>query len=332
MKDEEKVPLTDDASPAVTPIEEEKRLPQWRPDRPVSAPSTKDQFATGLCILLNTCATVAMVFLSKRIFSDPQMHDAQVIFTIWHFACTAIVLWVSTRAPFRAFKPIRLPLRDVLPICVMFTSYVILGNLSLTYNSIGFYQLAKVMTTPVVVLITFIMFRTPISVYKALAIGCICAGVSLTNSNSAQSNPFGAIVSGMAVTVTAFYQIWIGKKIEDLDVSAQQLLMNQAPISAFLLVFCVPVLDRVPDFSTIPSEVYWSLLASGITASVLNLSQFLIISRTSALTFNVVGNLKTILILSGGWYLEGRAPTSHEAFGVSLAIGGGWLYSHLKRK
>lgn len=67
MKDEEKVPLTDDASPAVTPIEEEKRLPQWRPDRPFSPPSTKDQFATGLCILLNTCATVAMVFLSKRL-------------------------------------------------------------------------------------------------------------------------------------------------------------------------------------------------------------------------------------------------------------------------
>ncbi|KAF4543182.1 Solute carrier family 35 member E3 [Lasiodiplodia theobromae] len=332
MKDEEKVPLRDDASPAVTPIEEEKSLPQWRPDRVVSPPTTKDQFATGLCILLNTCATVAMVFLSKRIFSDPQMHDAQVIFTIWHFGCTGIVLWVATRAPFRAFKPVRLPLRDTLPICVLFTSYVILGNLSLTYNSIGFYQLAKVMTTPVVVFICFIMFRTSISIYKALAIGCICAGVSLTNSNSAQSNPFGAIVSGLAVTVTAFYQIWIGKKLEDLDVSAQQLLLNQAPISAFLLIFCVPIMDKVPDFNAIPSDVYWSLLASGITASVLNLSQFLIISRTSALTFNVVGNLKTILILSGGWYLEGRAPTSQEAFGVSLAIGGGWLYSHLKRK
>lgn len=177
------------------------------------------------------------------------MHDAQVIFTIWHFVCTAIVLWISTRAPFRAFKPIRLPLCDVLPICGMFTAYVILGNLSLTYNSIGFYQLAKVMTTPVVVLITFVMFRIPITVYKALAIGCICAGVSLTNSNSAQSNPFGAIISGAAVTVTAFYQIWIGKKIEDLDVSAQQLLMNQAPTSALLLVFCVPVLDKIPDFS-----------------------------------------------------------------------------------
>ncbi|KAF4312657.1 hypothetical protein GTA08_BOTSDO11971 [Botryosphaeria dothidea] len=332
MIDEEKVPLNDDTSPVVSPADDEKTLPQWRPDRVVSPPTPRDSLVTGLCILLNTCATVAMVFLSKRIFTDPQMHDAQVIFTIWHFACTAIVLWISTRAPFRAFKPVRLPLWDVLPICGMFTAYVILGNLSLTYNSIGFYQLAKVMTTPVVVLITFVMFRVPVSLYKALAIGCICAGVSLTNSNSAQSNPFGAIISGMAVTVTAFYQIWIGKKIEDLDVSAQQLLMNQAPISAFLLIFCVPVLDKIPNFSTIPSEVYWSLLASGVTASVLNLSQFLIISRTSALTFNVVGNLKTILILSGGWYAEGRAPTTHEAFGVSLAIGGGWLYSHLKRK
>ncbi|KAK8182294.1 triose-phosphate transporter family-domain-containing protein [Phyllosticta citribraziliensis] len=309
-------------------------LPQWNSDQLFADPagSVKDRMVTASCILLNTFATVAMVFLSKRTFSDPQMHDAQVLFTIWHFTCTAIVLWISTRAPFRAFKPVRVPLRGVLPICVMFTAYVILGNLSLTYNSIGFYQLAKVMTTPCVVLVTFVIFRTTVTAYRILAILCICAGVILTNGGSAQSNPFGAVIAVMAVTVTAFYQIWIGKKIDDLDVTPQQLLMNQAPISAFLLLFIVPLMDKIPDFRTIPSEVYWSLLASGMMASVLNLSQFLIISRTSALTFNVVGNLKTILILSFGWYAEGRIPTQQETFGVLLAVGGGWLYGHLKRK
>lgn len=66
MIDEEKVPLNDDTSPVVSPADDEKTLPQWRPDRVVSPPTPRDSLVTGLCILLNTCATVAMVFLSKR--------------------------------------------------------------------------------------------------------------------------------------------------------------------------------------------------------------------------------------------------------------------------
>ncbi|KAF2091328.1 TPT-domain-containing protein [Saccharata proteae CBS 121410] len=324
---DEKIPVA-----SIRHLAFEKLLPIKEEEENDAPPSMGSRIITASCILLNTLATVAIVFLSKRIFSDPQMRDAQVLFTMWHFLCTAIVLFISTRAPFRAFKPIRLPLRSMIPICALFTAYVILGNLSLTYNTIGFYQLAKVMTTPAVVLITLVMFRTPISFSKVIAIICICVGVGMTNSDSAQSNPVGAVIAAAAVTVTGFYQIWIGKKIEDLDVSAQQLLMNQAPISAFLLVFLVPVFDRIPDFRTIPTSIYWTLLASGIMASLLNLSQFLIISRTSALTFNVVGNLKTILILSFGWYSEGKIPTHRETAGVLLALGGGWLYSHLKRK
>jgi hypothetical protein len=39
-----------------------------------------------------------------------------------------------------------------------FAGYVVLGNLSLTYNDVGFYQLVEVMTTPTVVLINFVLF------------------------------------------------------------------------------------------------------------------------------------------------------------------------------
>ena len=75
---------------------------------------------------------------------------------MWHFTATGLVLFISTRAPFRAFKAIRLNPWQMLPVCAFFAGYVVLGNLSLTLNSIGFYQLSKVMTTPTVVLINFV--------------------------------------------------------------------------------------------------------------------------------------------------------------------------------
>lgn len=251
---------------------------------------------------------------------------------MWHFTATGLVLYVASRSPFRAFKAIRLNPWDMLPVCAFFAGYVVLGNLSLTYNSIGFYQLSKVMTTPCVVLINFVLFRKTVTRYMLAAILATCFGVSLTINEAAKTQLFGVIIATLAFCSTALYQIWIGKKIEDFGVSGPQLLLNQAPISVLLLVPFVPFFDKIPDLSIVPTNILYSVCASGIMASLYNLSQFLIIGRTSALTFNIVSHLKTIMILSIGWYSEGKILSSREWCGVLLALGGGWVYSHLALK
>ncbi|OCK98148.1 TPT-domain-containing protein [Cenococcum geophilum 1.58] len=325
---EEKHPSIELAVDEVSP-RSSTSLPQWeKPDVPTPSP-VKEQLITALWILLNTVATLGLIFCTKRVFNDAQLHSCQLLVVMWHFAATATVLYVATRSPFRAFNAIRLSPWDLAPVCAFFAAYVILGNLSLTYNSIGFYQLAKVMTTPCVVLLNFVLFRKTITRYMLIAIFAICIGVALTVRSSAGTQLFGVVVAVMAFTATALYQIWIGKKIEDFDVSPQQLLLNQAPLSVLLLIPFVPFFDAVPDIRAVPNDVLWSLLASGTMASLFNLSQFLIIGRTSALTFNVVGHLKTILILSFGWYSEGTILSPKEICGITLALGGGWVYSHL---
>jgi solute carrier family 35 protein E3 len=266
------------------------------------------------------------------VFSDPQLKACQLMVVMWHFTATGLVLFISTRGPFRAFKAVRLDPWQMLPVCAFFAGYVVLGNLSLTYNSIGFYQLSKVMTTPTVVLINFLMFRKTVTRWMLAAIFATCIGVSFTINQAAKTELFGVIIATMAFCSTALYQIWIGKKIEDFAVSAPQLLLNQAPISVLLLIPFVPFFDTIPDLSVVPANILWSVCASGIMASIYNLSQFLIIGRTSALTFNIVSHLKTILILSIGWYSEGKILAPQEWFGVLLALGGGWVYSHLAMK
>lgn len=115
----------------------------------------------------------------------------------------------------------------------------------------------------------------------------LCLGVGLTNSSAAGTTVIGASIAIAAFTVTAFYQVWIGKKITDFKVTSPQLLLNQAPISVFLLAFLVPFFDTIPDVKAIPQDTLIVLFFSGLAAAALNLSQFLIIGRMSALTFNV---------------------------------------------
>lgn len=332
----EKRPSTDGLVDNIDPREshELEELPTYeKPAPPEPTPiSLKDKIITCFWIGLNTVSTLGLVFLSKRAFEDEQLRACQLMVVMWHFTATGLVLAASTLGPFRAFKPVRLNVWNMLPVCGFFAGYVVLGNLSLTFNTVGFYQLSKVMTTPTVVLINFVLFRKMVTRYMLAAILVTCIGVSFTTTEEAKTQVIGVIIATMAFCSTALYQIWIGKKIEDFAVSPPQLLLNQAPISVCLLLPFVPFFDTIPDLSQVPALSLWCVLGSGIMASMYNLSQFLIIGRTSALTFNIVSHLKTVLILSFSWYKDGKVLSARECFGVLLALGGGWVYSHLALK
>ena len=208
----------------------------------------------------------------------------QITFAMWHFACTSLVLWIASQKPFHLFEPIRLPFLKMIPLCSFFAGFLILGNLSLAFNSVEFYQLTKVMTTPCLVLLNFLLFRKTIEPVVGVALVTVCLGVTLTNTGSPESTLVGTFIAVLSFVVAALYQIWIGKKMKDFAVSSPQLLMNQAPISVLLLATMAPFFDTFTDPRTIPTSTLVALFASGIVASILNLSQFLVIERMSALT------------------------------------------------
>lgn len=101
------------------------------------------------------------------------------------------------------------------------------------------------------------------------ALASVCCGVALTNSGAAGTTTLGASIAVAAFTVTAFYQVWIGKKIKDFNVSSPQLLLNQAPISVLLLAFLTPFFDTIPDVMTIPGDTLVALFLSGLAAALL---------------------------------------------------------------
>ncbi|KAF4631259.1 hypothetical protein G7Y89_g6875 [Cudoniella acicularis] len=200
------------------------------------------------------------------------------------------------------------------------------------FCDVAFHILAKIMTTPCVALLQYIFLGKSITTLTMGALASVCVGVALTNTGAAGTTTLGASIAIAAFTVTAFYQVWIGKKMKDFAVSSPQLLLNQAPISVLLLAFLAPFFDTVPNMAIIPRDTLIALFLSGLAAAALNLSQFLIIGRMSALTFNVASNVKTIIILTYGWVSEGRVLTLKDSLGILLALGGATLYSQLSSK
>lgn len=104
-----------------------------------------------------------------------------------------------------------------------------------------------------------------------LSLAAVCIGVFLTNAGAggAGITSLGASIAVASFTVTAFYQVWIGKKLKDFNVSSPQLLLNQAPISVLLLAVLVPFFDTIPEISNIPRDTGIALVLSGLAAALL---------------------------------------------------------------
>lgn len=187
----------------------------------------------------------------SSIFSSPSLHHVQITTAVWHLFTTFLVLFLTSREPVNLFTPKHISIRRMLPICVLFASYLILGNLSLTYNPVSMYQLAKILTVPCVVLLSYVLFRTTVSQKKLWAVFAACVGVGLATANSPSSSIsfLGGAFAVASFTSTALYQIWIGKSLTDQHVSPPQLLMNQAPLSMGMLLLLVPMMDTLPSLS-----------------------------------------------------------------------------------
>lgn len=73
-------------------------------------------------------------------------------------------------------------------------------------------------------------------------------------------------------------------------------------------------------------------MISSLLGIFVSLSTFLVINATSPLTYNVVGHVKTALILCGGYLLFGDEMTVKKVFGIMVAFGGIIIYSDTKLK
>ena len=139
--------------------------------------------------------------------------------------------------------------------------------------------------------------------------------------------------------VASVVQVWAGSKQKQLQASSMQLMHQYTPHAVAMMVLltaaCEPLGIRSPEPETLLGYPYtWSsVLTIGITALLallVSLSTFLTIGATSAITFNVVGHIKTFCIMAGGVLLFGEEMPMKKLGGIAIAMVGIVLYSYLK--
>jgi solute carrier family 35, member E3 len=291
--------------------------------------TTLSRLRTPLYLFLNAASSIGIVVTNKIVFQTYNFRYGTLL-TFIHFVFTALGLEVCRRLGVFESKPVEF--RKVLPLCLSFCGFVALTNLSLVYNSIGFYQLMKVLTTPLIVLIQTLFYGENFSFRIKSSLGVICLGVIIATVTDTEANLVGTLVALSALLVTSMYQIWVGTKQKELECNSYQLLYIQAPISAVMLIPIIPILDNTSTLHEMPSsDAMMAILVSSILAFLVNLSIFLVIGKTSPITYNVLGHFKLTVILLLGFIAFGASLDYRNVSGIIVTLTGVFWYTHLKQ-
>ncbi|CAK7273629.1 hypothetical protein SEPCBS57363_005747 [Sporothrix epigloea] len=298
-------------------------------------------FGTVLWTSINTLATIGIVFTNKAIFSDPSLKLAQLTFASFHFTVTWLTLYILSRPRFAFFQPRRTTVTEILPLSVTMALNVILPNLSLAFSSVTFYQVARILLTPTVAAMNYILYRATLPRAALIALIPACAGVGIVSyydslpaadAKVKTTSTLGIIFAFLGIFASSLYTVWIASFHRKLQMSSMQLLFNQAPVSAFLLLYVIPFVDTFPVWSSVQVSRWVMILMSGAFASLINISQFFIIAQTGPVSSTVVGHLKTCTIIALGWATSGRSVGDKSVLGVLIAVGGIMAYSYIMIK
>lgn len=295
-------------------------------------PSTRE---VATVIAFNFFSSTGIVSANKLVYEAGFHFGATLTFI--HFVCTTLGLLLLARAG--VFTPKRLDVRKAMKLAIAGMGFVVFSNLSLQYNSVGFYQVMKHMTVVGVIIIEAIVFRKFLPSSFLAALATMCTGVIITGTTDFKLNMVGTLFALANILCTSFYQIWCGSLQKSLDANPLQLQLYIAPLSAMSIIPILPIFDNYSltkpgsIFHFVPTSYNVSaILFTGVLALCVNVSIFLVIGKTSAVTYNVVGNGKTAFLFAVDFLVFGRPFEPANVFGMALTLSGVVWYTQLKLK
>ena len=211
-----------------------------------------------------------------------------------------------------------------------------LSNVSLERNSVGFYQLAKLMVTPSLVAFDFFAYGRRVTLLQGVALLLACIGVALASVSDVQLHAIGASVATAAVATAAAQKV-LNSHVQQIGgLSSLQVMHNAFPAMALLSIAYVPLMDRrlhqLAALQWCSIEALGWIAASALAAFGATWSATLIFGLISALAHVLLGQVKTCSVILTGAVLYDARPTARGVAGASLALSAITAYSLLEMR
>lgn len=225
--------------------------------------------------------------------------------------------------------------RRVMPIGLLFSLTLWFSNASYLYLSVAFIQMVKAMTPCLVYLVGVVFGIEIFSLRKMVNMCVITLGVGVASWGELNFNWLGAalLLGAIMFEAARVVSIQILLQSQDIKFNPIQTLYYLSPICLVFLslpfsYFEAPELHTSTNLNINIS--FGVLLGNAFLAFALNLSVFLLIDKTSALTMNVAGVVKDWILIYLSSILFKTSVTSLQLWGYSLAFLGVAYYNYNK--
>lgn len=238
-------------------------------------------------------------------------------------------------------------LREIAPLSLCFALSVAMGNLSLKYIYPSFNQMLGAMSPLITVLLAVVLERKSFTSQTWMSMPVICLGLGVCGAKELNFHPWGAFYCFVATVLRALKSIIQGRLLSPgTKLDSVTLLYYMAPLSAIWLGAMALVMEGseplellLAGFSNAEGSsvtgsfhVIWLLVLSGLNACFLNIANFLVTSYTSAVTLQVLGNVKSCLSIAVSVAIFRNSLTVEQGAGVCTCLFGVWLYNHKPSK
>ncbi|XP_031503648.1 UDP-galactose transporter 1-like [Nymphaea colorata] len=308
-------------------MEENHRLIQWGVIRPL------------LAIVQWWTFNVTVIITNKWIFQKLDFKFPLSVSCL-HFICSSIGSYLAIKV-FKVKPLIEIEPEDrwrrIFPMSFVFCINIVLGNMSLRYIPVSFMQTIKSFTPATTVVLQWLVWKK----YFDWRIWCslvpIIGGVLLTSVTELSFNMFGFSAALFGCLATSTKTILAESLLHGFKFDSINTVFYMAPFATMILAVPALVLEGtgVLQWFQVHQTIFTSvliILSSGVLAFCLNFSIFYVIHSTTAVTFNVAGNLKVAVAVMVSWAVFRNPISAMNALGCGITLCGCTFYGYVRQR
>ena len=287
-----------------------------------------------LSIVGNVCSAVGLVIINKRLAVIDGFQYMSVLGCL-HFYSTFIACYIFLLFGLIQYKPV-INYNSIFKIALGNLASVAFMNWSLVYNSVGFYQISKLACIPMTLLLETILGcrQQQITFTLIFSLLLITSGMYFISVKEVSFTTEGLFFATLAVISTSLSQIFFGPLQRGLQLDSLQLLFHTSPWITFGSFISAILTENINGLMQmkVSSMVVIDILCSCFMAIVVNSSNYYVLAFASPLTYQIIGHVKTIIIIMSGFLIFNNDFSLRILCGIILALLGVIIYTEENRQ
>ncbi|CAK7346985.1 unnamed protein product [Dovyalis caffra] len=294
-------------------------------------------FRSLLAILQWWGFNVTVIIMNKWIFQKLDFKFPLSVSCI-HFICSSIGAYVVIKV--LKLKPLIVVepedrWRRIFPMSFVFCINIVLGNVSLRFIPVSFMQTIKSFTPATTVVLQWLVWRKYFDWRIWASLVPIVGGILLTSVTELSFNMFGFCAALFGCLATSTKTILAESLLHGYKFDSINTVYYMAPFATMILGLPAILVEGggvINWFYTHDSvgSALIIIFSSGVLAFCLNFSIFYVIHSTTAVTFNVAGNLKVAFAVLVSWLIFRNPISAMNAVGCAITLVGCTFYGYVR--